>query len=680
MEESRRAAMEKRAARMALVQSSSISTVPSSSHLNPSAPPFLPKSIPVSSFKGNQHHLPSNSKQNGNARSSKFDAQGSKNKKDVPSDSWNVMTAPLTGTLSLISRDRFICYIGFNQKLNELFKSIPGSIFDANKKKWTFPLDQYENLKKKIEPLAPNITVGNLPKSVLKMFSNKNKVLDDFKSIDISRIEPTLFECLFPFQKEGVQFAVSKQGKCLIADEMGLGKTLQALAIADYYQEDWPILVICPSSMRFQWQEEILRYLKKIPSYGIIVVTNSKTVLEDPTVVIISYDLVSKLKDVLKNLKFGVIICDESHSLKSGKTVRTKAVLEVAKKARRVILLSGTPALSRPIELYYQFKSIAPNLFPDKVDYGVRYCDGKHDKFGWNDNGSSNLDELKVILEDNVMIRRFKTDVLHQLPSKIRQVVYLNPETLPSKKQLVSYEKQLQKEQIDGTEKRKTLLSYYHETGKAKVKGICDYVEQLLEQGKKFLIFAHHRDVLDGICEMLEEKKTYYIRIDGQVNSEDRKCVADQFQELDKFRVAVLSITAAGVGLTLTSAQLVVFAELFWNPGHLLQAEDRAHRIGQKSCVLIQYLIANGTADGHLWPLVQKKLEVLNQAGLSRDNKLNVIDGISSQTSESSQKKITEFFGELDDEIDCEALSELMDQIDAMEDFDGVPEKKMKRS
>ncbi|KAL1109987.1 hypothetical protein AAG570_014066 [Ranatra chinensis] len=537
---------------------------------------------------------------------------------------WNVFSEPIVGTCSLFSRDRFCANVAYNQKLIDLLKTIPGREFDPVKKIWHFPLEQYQNFKELVAPLAPHIVFSAFPRAIQKNKEKGSWDNIDHKSIDVSRIERNLLDSLFPFQIEGVQFGISKHGRCLIADEMGLGKTIQALGIADYFRSEWPLLIVCPSSMRYQWEEEIRKFIPSVPSYSVYVINSKKDFIERAKVVIISFDLMGKQKDFLKKYGFGVIIVDESHSLKSNKTQRTKAAIEIISNCRRCILLSGTPALSRPSELFPQIKALQPSLFKDMMEFGVRYCEGKQDRFGWNFNGSSNLDELRILLEEKIMIRRLKTDVLDQLPSKIRQVVILSDDNIDNTKTMSVYAKKLNQDSIKGTEKRSTLLSYFAETGKSKIKAICLHIEKLLEQNKKFLCFAHHRDVLDAVCKVLEAKEVYYIRIDGSVNSEERKSVCDQFQEEDKFRVAVLSIKAANTGITLTAAQLIVFAELFWNPGELIQAEDRAHRIGQKDSVLVQYLLAKGTADDYLWPLVQSKLTVLKRAGLSELKELTV--------------------------------------------------------
>ncbi|CAH1406640.1 unnamed protein product [Nezara viridula] len=667
IEENRRLALERRAARLALNHNSP--------HKQPDPPP---KSFPANSFYktidksilNTEKSLPSypplktwSIKKNNPSNS----VNNAISKTTPVEKTWNVTTDALQGTVSLIDKDTFVLDVGFNQRLIDICKQIPGRYYDPQRKSWCFPLKEYENFKKITNPLSPQIVIGNLPASVLKIFSNPSNFTVNHKEVDISRIEPALLNSLFPFQKEGIQFGVSKGGRCLIADEMGLGKTIQALGIADYYRDEWPLLVVCPSSMRFQWEEEIRRNLPRVPSYLIYVLTSSKDEFERAKVVILSYDLMGTKKDLLKSYGFGVMILDECHSLKSIKTKRTKAAFELVAKCKRVILLSGTPALSRPAELFTQIKALQPTLFKDMIEFGIRYCEGKQDRFGWNFNGSSNLEELKTILEERIMIRRLKSEVLDQLPSKIRQVIVIEPET--NNKCMDAFAKKLNHATINGADKRSTLLAYFAETGKAKLNSICKYVEQLISQEKKFLIFAHHKCVLDAISETLERNKTYYVRIDGSVSSEERKNVSDQFQEETNFRVAVLSLKAANTGITLTAANLVVFAELFWNPGELVQAEDRAHRIGQQSNVLIQYLIAHKTADDFLWPLVQGKLRVLNQTGLSDSNCLDVTE---TKQQGAKQAAITDFFSEMDDDVDEEELGNLLDEIE------GVQEKKPK--
>lgn len=583
----------------------------------------------------------------------------------------NSVSETVTGQTSLISKDRFIVEMPYNQKAIEVFKTIDGKRYDPKTRLWNFPIKEYKKFMEAMKALQPHVVIGPLPKVILDTFVPKNGSLyPDLDTIDISRIESTLRRNLYCFQEEGIKFGISRGGRCLIADDMGLGKTIQALGIADYYRSEWPLLIVCPSSMRYQWEEEIRNNLPSVPCHSIYVLTKSNEHFDNVKILIASYDIMCKQKNALKNVHFNVIIMDESHSLKNNRTQRTRAALELIKSCKRVILLSGTPALSRPAELFTQIYAIMPSAFSTFTSFGIRYCDGKKDKYGWNFGGSSNMEELKLFLEARFMIRRLKSQVVMQLPDKVRQVVVLNSDTVgAATDSMNAYANKLQSEKLKGMERRGTLLCYFAETGRAKIKAICAYITGLLSEGKKFLCFAHHADVIKEICNTLEEKETYYIVIDGAVNSEERKLLCDRFQLEEKFKVAVLSIKAANTGLTLTAAQLVVFAELFWNPGELIQAEDRAHRIGQRDSVLVQYLVARGTADDYIWPLIQSKLNVLNKAGLSKDGFLNVD---TKNVIDKKHNKISDYFAVLDDADDDDDLSRAMDEIE------GIPEKKMK--
>ncbi|KAK6627944.1 hypothetical protein RUM44_010426 [Polyplax serrata] len=517
-------------------------------------------------------------------------------------------------TFSIVSDDKFIADMNYHEPSIEIFKTIPGRLYDATLKKWTFPLSQHGNLVSKLRNLDPAVVVNAIPDPLLRSLS-KNDELDQ---VDWARIDKYLRESLLPFQVDGIRFGIKKQGRCLIADDMGLGKTIQALGIACYFKENWPLLIICPSSMKFPWQEAVKTFLPNV-NPSVTVVNTGRDPMLHTDIIITSYDLMKNCGDKIEKKRFGMIIFDESHLLKSSKSARTKVALQLCKLSSKIILLSGTPALSRPQELYSQISAIDSYTFPNFYDFGMRYCDGKKDKFGWNFNGSSNLEELEVYLRKKIMIRRLKSEVLAQLPEKIRKVVVLKPNMVKTvMKQLQQIESEYTKQK--GADKHSTLLSYYSMTGSAKLAAVCEYIDDKVENNNKFLVFAHHANVLNGICDLLEKKNVEYIRIDGSVNSEDRQLMCQRFQTADKCRVAVLSLKAANSGITLTEAQLVIFAELYWNPGELTQAEDRAHRIGQQDSVLVEYLLARGTADDHLWNLVQSKLNVLNKVGLSKDN------------------------------------------------------------
>ncbi|KER30254.1 hypothetical protein T265_03304 [Opisthorchis viverrini] len=494
----------------------------------------------------------------------------------------------------LSSRSTFEVQARYHAGLSELYKSMPTR--------------QYIRRAKAM----PGIAIDGLPSAVLKTFksafsSNPSEAVEGNSTVkNLSDYLPAdLVRVLFPFQREGVSLALARSGRVLLADDMGLGKTIQALAVAAAYRSDWPLLVVAPSSVRFSWRDQCMRWLSgplRITSADILVVANGRDMeginqYTTKLITIISYDLMAKHAEQLRLCNFGVII------------MATK----------RVLLLSGTPAVSRPAELYSQISGVAPNLFPGGFhEFGLRYCAAKECPWGWDYTGCSHMTELQLILEESIMIRRLKSDVLSQLPPKRRELVVLDPNVIKAGR-LKSHAKRMVTSSLPSDERRAAMLQYFHETASVKVPALQQYVLDLVEVGRKFLVYAHHTEVLDALSNLLMEKSIDFIRIDGRTNSEQRSVVCRKFQEEENCLVALLSITAAGTGLNMTAASLVVFAELYWNPGALVQAEDRAYRIGQQDSVSVRYLLAEGTADDYIWSLIEKKLNVLSKAGLNQE-------------------------------------------------------------
>lgn len=294
-------------------------------------------------------------------------------------------------------------------------------------------------------------------------------------------------------------------------------------------------------------------------------------------------------------------------------------MLPLLKLATRRILLTGTPALSRPSELWPQLDALGFGIFPSFKQFGARYCAAWQGPWGMDYTGSSNLAELHTVLHECVMIRRLKANVLTELPDKQRNVIYLDADPQLMEEIKRDMRSQGEWDKIDEHDKKAMMSQLFMQTGRAKIGAVCEYVLQLLtaEPTHKLLVFAHHMEVLDGLQRMLEEQRVSLVRIDGSVDQQQRQVLVDQFQrghEAQHTRVALLSLTCGSFGFTLTAAQRVVFAELWWTPGQLLQAEDRAHRIGRADAtqpVLIDYCLARGTMDDMIWPLIAKKLSVL---------------------------------------------------------------------
>ncbi|KAF3629887.1 hypothetical protein FXO37_28720 [Capsicum annuum] len=315
-------------------------------------------------------------------------------------------------------------------------------------------------------------------------------------------------------------------------------------------------------------------------------------------------------------------------------------------KAQYAILLSGTPALSRPIELFKQLEALHPTVYKNVHEYGNRYCKGGI--FGVYQ-GASNHEELHSLIKATVMIRRLKKDVLSELPQKRRQQVFLDLGEKEMRQVNVLFrELEVIKGKIKSaqSEEEATSLKFaeksfiskiYNASAEAKIPAVLDYLGTMVEANCKFLIFAHHQSMIDAIHEYLQKKKVGCIRIDGSTPSALRQDLVTDFQEKETIKAAVLSIKAGGIGLTLTAASTVIFAELSWTPGDLIQAEDRAHRIGQVSSVNVCYLLANDTVDDIIWDVVQSKLDNLGQMLDGQEKSLEVSKN-QSYSSPSKQK------------------------------------------
>ncbi|KAL3874854.1 hypothetical protein ACJMK2_037814 [Sinanodonta woodiana] len=451
------------------------------------------------------------------------------------------------------------------------------------------------------------------------------------------RLPAKLVKTLMPFQREGIINAVQKNGRCLIADEMGLGKTIQALSVAYYYQSEWPLLIIVPSSLRYSWVEELEKWLPDVGPNDVNVIQYGSDVGGIPSalITIASYGLLCKnssnlVREALLNQNFQVVIIDESHYIRNQKTASCKAVVPLIKNANRRLLLSGTPALARPVELFPQIDAICPGEFGSWWSFTSRYCDAKIEWIGRikrrRVDGASNLEELQAMLTKKLMIRRAKDEVLTQLPPKQRQKVLFDlkdsdikkeiRKTFEELKPLLKMKDNSMAEILTGGGEDSSanygtlgmIQRLYKLSGEAKIGPAKEYVEMLCEnQNLKFLVFAYHHAMMNGLQQSLMDKMVKFIRIDGGTKPSERLHLVHQFQSDPEIRVAILSILAAGVGLTLTAAKLVMFAEMYWTPGVMIQCEDRAHRIGQTSSLPIHYLVAKDTMDEWVWSAVCKK-------------------------------------------------------------------------
>eukprot|EP00743_Colponemidia_sp_Colp-15_P012994 GILK01014951.1.p1 GENE.GILK01014951.1~~GILK01014951.1.p1 ORF type:complete len:926 (-),score=132.15 GILK01014951.1:44-2776(-) len=620
-------------------------------------------------------------------------------------------------TLEVLNKHRFAAFVShlFSSlpSFNSFCQSVAGSeqVTIDRSRCWSFPIERYEQVVTGLLQVSDlSITFAFLPPFVLKCLDvelqnpeikqmhriKKSRkpvaaAVADTPKPDTADLPEALQYSLMEFQKVGVTFGIEKNARVLIADEMGLGKTIQALAISYLYPSDWPVLIICPSSMRLTWVDEVRTWLSAVEEDDIhVILTGKQMPTKSDRVTIISYDLATRMAADLAKIKYNIIIADEAHYLKTAKSKRTQVITPLMQSAKRAILLTGTPALSRPVELFSQLHILRPDLFSTFKDFADRYCAPKPGFRGIDYTGASHTRELHALLDKTVMIRRLKKDVLTQLPSKRRQKVQVATEASVVKRIQVLLNRESDsengpvttQEESESWESKMSSNKLINEcfvlTGRAKLPGITEYVEDLVTGGCKFLLFAHHIEVLDAVEQVVSRLKVGYIRVDGSTSQQQRHSGVERFQTDDNCKVAILALTAAGQGLTLTAASTVVFAEMHWTPGVMQQAEDRVHRIGQQRSVNIHYLFGKLTLDQTIWPKLQKKLEVVSSTLDGQTDRLTAekVDGVGryhvepikslSQTSIPSEPAATLFDDldmQLEDVLSTPPVSRSMNQI-----------------
>jgi SWI/SNF-related matrix-associated actin-dependent regulator 1 of chromatin subfamily A len=400
-----------------------------------------------------------------------------------------------------------------------------------------------------------------------------------------------------PFQKAGISYALGREAT-LFGDEMGLGKTIQAIGVLNATRPE-TVLIVCPASLKLNWRNELQRWLTDARRID-IVNGGGHPFPSDPDVVIINYDVLTKHAADLHVRQWGLVIIDEAHYCKNPKAQRTRAALAI--QADRKLLLTGTPIPNRPIELQPLAGYLAPEKFGSFFGFAKKYCAATRSRWGWDFSGASNLPELQEQLRSSILVRRLKADVLDELPPKQRQVIVLDG---------ADYQEELRLEALAEAALETTspevrfeeLSRVRHLLALAKVPAILDHLKGI---DHPVVIFAHHKDVIAALAAELD-----CVTLTGDNTSEERQAAVESFQRGD-VQYFIGSLGAAGVGITLTHASHVLFAELDWVPGNLSQAEDRCHRIGQHDSVLVQHLVVDESIDARQVELVVSKQGVLD--------------------------------------------------------------------
>ena len=526
----------------------------------------------------------------------------------------------------------------YNKELIDEIKNIPERKYNPNEKGWIIPdrflpmaaemvqdyypliadtIRDYANIMSPVAPIG-NITTAKEIKELDESFS-KQTVLSIREQLQIP------YE-LYAYQEIAVAFLetrIEASKGALIGDQPGLGKTIETLAWLSLHPTKRPVLVITQASIKRHWYREIEKWM---PETSIQILEQGKDKIDkNAEIVIINYDLIwrKNIEEQLIKAKFPVVVYDEVTSIKEPSAKRTKTAKKIGKRAEFNIGLSGTPILNRPIEFFNILNLIDPKQFPSHFKFGMRYCNGYHNGFGYVFKGSSRTDELREQIKP-LMIRRLKEEVLTELPAKSRRTIYIDMpgnyyqdyraaesnlvetlQALPSGKVSQEYE-----------QNRIWLLSKLnylrHLVGLAKAEKAQEIIKSFVEAGEKLVVFVHHHDVVDLISDYLTKDKIDHVAVDGRTVSKARQPEIDKFQNDPDCMVFVAS-TAMGMGVTLTAASNALFIERQWTPGIEEQMEDRLHRIGQTGSVLVHYMQVEGSIDEKMDKLVENKRSILNE-------------------------------------------------------------------
>ncbi len=374
------------------------------------------------------------------------------------------------------------------------------------------------------------------------------------------------------------------------------------------------VLIICPASLKINWQREIENYSDRS-----VYIAEGKNFSTEHDFVIVNYDILknfhelkSKKETIMDKFNPELIIIDEAHYIQNGQAQRTKLVNDFASKSKYLWLLTGTPMTSRPMNYYNLLNLIESPVAQNWMAYAIRYCQGYQFMAGkrkvWNTSGASNLEELRDRTSRQVL-RRLKTEVL-DLPDKIITPVYLRLKSKEYENEVGEYYEwyDTKKEESKSlTIQFSKLMKVRQIIAEEKIKHTIELAQNIIDQDKKVIIFTNFTDTLKRIHEHFGKQSVY---LDGSCTKPQRQYAVDQFQENDKIKVFVGNLKAAGVGITLTAGEACIMNDLSFVPSDHSQAEDRAYRYGQKSNVSVYYPIFENTIEGVIYDILSSKKNI----------------------------------------------------------------------
>lgn len=530
-----------------------------------------------------------------------------------------------------------VCFV-YHPLLVACIKRIPSARFRADGRFWEVsPFD-----KKYLEVMADWAVKRRLCNSV--QWATDEEPVESYEVPDMPKLTVPHNMTLEPYeyQKEGIAYALEKK-RCIMGDEPGLGKTAQAIGTMTA-SGAWPALVICPSSLKVNWQREFMKFGGV---QAIILSDDNRTTWQQfwklknqkgeplAKVFITNYESLKKyfvkqirntsrftLKSVVFDERielFRSVIIDESHKCKSSKTQQSKFVQGIAAGKEFVLELTGTPVVNNNTDLVQQLR-IMERLedFGGYTKFVDRYCAGETQ--------SSHLKELNYYLNKFCFFRRQKKDVLKWLPEKTRSYLVVDIENRKeydeAKRDVIKYLKEFK--QADDEKLQRAIRGAVmvqmgvlkQISSKGKIKAAIDIIHNIIDGGEKLIVFCFLKQVVAD----LKSEFPRAVTVTGDDDDRAKQHSVDSFQNDPKTNLIILNYRSGGTGLTLTAASNVLFIEFPWTYSDCCQAEDRAHRNGQKNAVTCTYLLGKDTIDEYMYELIQTKKDIANGVTGTIDN------------------------------------------------------------
>ena len=404
----------------------------------------------------------------------------------------------------------------------------------------------------------------------------------------------------------------------VLADEMGLGKTIQTIAFL-LSEEGKKSLIITPTSLIYNWKNEFERFA---PSLKIALVHENKSErfkiiseMNDYDVLLTTYGTLRNDKENYENITFDYCIIDEGQHIKNSVAQSTKAVKDI--NARVKFALTGTPIENNLLELWSIFDFVMPGYLYNGTIFKKKFIDSEN-----------SIKELQKYIKP-FMLRRLKKDVIKELPELLEKRYYVDL-TNEQKKIYGVFVKDIKRkiEESSFLENKITIFSYLtklrqlcldpsviienYEGGSGKIDCAIDIIKENIEEHPKIILFSQFTSVLNNIKKSFEKNDIEYIYLDGNTNAKQRISIVNEFNESKKKLVFLISLKAGGTGLNLTSADIVIHFDPWWNPSIEEQATDRTHRIGQKNVVQVFKLVAEGTIEEKILKLQDEKKSLIN--------------------------------------------------------------------